>query len=74
MKITNKKLEISSNEEVAWDDVESLRLLNNKLALVLSDKRVIELTNLRPSTIDSAFRAYEGYLKEHPEKRRKRKH
>ena len=73
MKITGEKFEISPSESVPWEDVKTLRLLNDKLALVLNNDRVIELSNLRPTTIDSAFRAYDRYLKDHPEKRRKQK-
>lgn len=69
MKITSDRFEISPSESVSWQDVKTLRLLNEKLALVLNDGRVIELSNLRPSTIDTAFRTYEKYLKDHPEKR-----
>lgn len=72
MRITNERLEISESESVSWKDVEALKLLNDKLALVLSDKRVIEIDHLRPSTIDSAFRAYQLYQKEHPKGKRKR--
>ncbi len=71
MKITSDKFEISSNESIAWQDVKTLRLSNDKLALVLENGKVIEVSNLRPSTIDTAFRAYEKYIKEHPEKRKR---
>ncbi len=71
MKITGEKIEISRSESVSWKDVKQLRLLNNKLALVLVSGRVIEVENLRPTTIDTAFRLYESYLKEHPEKRQR---
>ncbi len=66
MRITNESLEISESEIISWSDVVALKLLNNKLALVLSNKRVIELGHLRPSTIDSAFRAFQHYRKDHP--------
>lgn len=71
MKITSDRLEISASESISWDEVKTLRLLNNKLALVLNNGRVIELSNLHASTIDTAFRAYERYLKDHPDKRKK---
>jgi hypothetical protein len=71
MKITDDRFEISSSESIPWEDVKTLRLLNEKLALVLNDGRIIELSNLRSSTIDMAFRAYERYLKDHPEKRKR---
>ncbi|MCC5832153.1 MAG: hypothetical protein JJU12_03825 [Chlamydiales bacterium] len=70
MKITNDRIEISGSESIPWEDVKTLRLLNEKLALVLTDGRVIELSNVRASTIDTAFRAYERYLKDHSEKRK----
>lgn len=72
MKITSEKFEISSSESISWEDVKTLRLLNDKLALVLTNGKVIELSHLRPSTIDTAFRLYEKYLKDHPEKRKRR--
>ena len=72
MKITHDKLELSSSESIPWEDIKTLRLLNNKLALVLTNDQVIELTNLLPSKIDSAFRAYDKFLKEHPDRNRKR--
>ncbi len=71
MKITSDRFEISSSESVSWKDVKTLRLNNGKLALALSDGRVIELSDVRPSTIDTAFRTYEKYLKDHPEKRKR---
>ena len=69
MKITSEKMEITASESIRWEDVQTMRLLNDKLALVLNDNQVIEIDHLRPSTVDAAFRAYESYLKEHPEKR-----
>lgn len=68
MKITQECFEISSSESVFWKDVKTLRLLNDKLALVLKDGRIIEIDHLRPSTIDLAFKSYEKYLQTHPEK------
>lgn len=72
MKITNERFEISGTESISWRDVKTVRLINEKLALVLNSGRVIELSNVHPSTIDTVFRAYEKYLKEHPEKERLR--
>ena len=69
MKITSDKFEISASQSFSWEDIKTLRLLNEKLAVVLKDGRVIELSHLRPGTIDMAFRFYEKYLHEHPEKR-----
>ncbi len=71
MRITDDSFEISSSESIPWEDVKTLRLLNEKLALVLNNGRVIELSNLRASTIDTAFRTYERYLKDHPDKRKR---
>ncbi|NGX62214.1 MAG: hypothetical protein K940chlam9_01708 [Chlamydiae bacterium] len=71
MKITSERFEISTTRSIAWEDVETLRVLNDKLALVLSNGEVVELSHLRPTLIDSAFRSYERYLKDHPEKKRK---
>lgn len=70
MKVTEEKIEISEGKEISWDEVESLRIVNHKLALVLSNQEVVELHDLRPSTIDMVFRFYEDFLKKHPEKRR----
>lgn len=69
MRITNESFEISESVIISWGDVKALKLLNDKLALVLSNRRVIELDHLRPSTIDSAFRAFQHYRKDHPEKK-----
>lgn len=69
MKITDEKLEISQSTSIEWKDVDNMRLSNDKLCLVLSSGKVIELDHIRPTTIDAAFRAYEHFLKEHPEKR-----
>lgn len=71
MKITSDSLEIGNNEFIGWAEVKNLRFTNGKLAVVLKNGRVIELPNLRPTTIDTAFRQYERYLKDHPlDKRR----
>lgn len=69
MRITSEKLEISPSDVILWEEVKTIRLLNEKMAIVLSGGRTIELSHLLPSTIDAAFRAYERYLKDHPEKR-----
>jgi hypothetical protein len=66
MKITNRSFELPNGEEVDWSHVKSIRILNNKLAITLSSRKVIHLENLRPSTIDLLFRTYEAYLREHP--------
>lgn len=70
MKITNDFFEINPNQSIFWKDVKTLRLLNDKLAVVLNNDQVIELPELRQSTIDLAFRSYEKYLHDHPEKRK----
>lgn len=67
MKITNELFEISPLQTIAWSDVKSMRMLNDKLAFVLSDGKIVEIPHLRPATIDLAFRSYENYLREHPE-------
>lgn len=72
MRITNEKIEISPSESIYWNDVKTLRLLNEKLAFVLEDGRILEFSNLRASTIDTAFRTYDKYLKDHPEKKKRR--
>ncbi len=72
MRITNESFEISESESISWEDVEALQLLGDKLAFVLSNKKVVEIDHLRPSTIDSAFRAYQHYRQEHPHGKRKR--
>ena len=74
MRVTNDKMEISSSESIAWRDVKRLRLLNEKFALVLKSGEVVEFKGLRPSLIDSAFKAYEAYIRAHrnPKQRKQR--
>lgn len=72
MRFTGERIELSENEVIRWEEVKTLRLSNNKLALVLEDGRVIELENLRPNLVDQAFLAYEKYLKHHPKRQRRR--
>ncbi|MCH9609252.1 MAG: hypothetical protein S4CHLAM45_14550 [Chlamydiales bacterium] len=72
MKITNEKLEINEQQQIYWDDVKTLKLINDKLELVLSTGKVIEIDHLRPSTVDSAFRAYQHHCKKHPPQKRRR--
>lgn len=67
MKITSEFFEISPSETIAWRDVKTMRMLNDKLAVVLSDGRIIEVPHLRPPTIDLAFRSYENYIRIHPD-------
>lgn len=69
MRITHEKLEISPSETIYWEDVKTMRLINNKLAFILEDGKEIELKDIRSSTIDLVFRTYETYIKEHPRKR-----
>lgn len=69
MKINDDGFAISNSESIPWEDVKALRILNDKFVMVLNSGRIIELEHLRPSTIDTAFRSYERYLKSHPEKR-----
>lgn len=71
MRITSQKFEISPSELIYWEDIKAMRLINEKLAIILNNGRVIELSNMHPHTIDNAFRAYERYIKEHPEGKRK---
>ena len=70
MKITSNKLVVSDTESIEWEDVDNLRLSNNQLCLVLSSGKTIKVKDVHPSTADQAFRVYEAYLKDHPEKRR----
>jgi hypothetical protein len=70
MRITNEKLEITPSEIILWEDLKTMRLLNEKLILVLNDNRTIELSHVLPSTVDLAFRTYEKFLSDHPEKRK----
>lgn len=72
MKITSECLQINDTESINWKDVKRIRMLNEKLALVLRNNKTIELSGLRPTQIDSAFRAFEKYLNDHPEKRKKK--
>ncbi len=69
MKITSELFEISPSQTIAWREVKTMRMLNDKLAVVLSDGRIIEVPHLRPPTIDLAFRSYENYLRDHPDHR-----
>lgn len=66
MKITSELFEITPSQTIAWRDVKTMRMLNDKLAVVLSDGRIVEVPHLRPTTIDLAFRSYETYLRAHP--------
>lgn len=68
MKISKDKLELSGIDAVGWEEVKHLRLLNNKLVLVLQDNSTVELPPLHPGTIDEVFRTYESYLRAHPKK------
>ena len=73
MKITSDWLQITDSESIKWEDVKRMRMLNEKLALVLRSNKTIELSGLRPNQIDSAFKAFETYLRHHPEKRERKK-
>lgn len=68
MRITKEKIEISPSETIFWDEVKTMRLSNNKLAFLLQDNRVVELNDVRNSTIDLVFRTYETYLQKHHKK------
>lgn len=65
MRITSENLQISPSDTISWEEIKTIRLRNEKLDLVLTDGRTIELTKLLPSTIDLVFRTYEKYLKDH---------
>lgn len=69
MKIKEDSILISDNNEVFWKDVKRIRLINNKLALILHDETEVELPNLRPDLIDQTFLTYERYLKNKTQKR-----
>lgn len=69
MRITSESLQISPSDTISWEEIKTIRLRNEKLDLVLTDGRTIELTRLLPSTIDLVFRTYEKYLKDHSDKR-----
>jgi hypothetical protein len=65
MKINSERIEVGPNEFIDFKDIKTMRLLNDKLALILRSGRVVEISRLRPSTIDLVFRTYENYLKDH---------
>lgn len=72
MKIKKDKIQLSESQEIPWENVETLRALNDKLVFVLDDHQVIELQHLNPHLVDSAFRAYESYIRQNPEKKKPR--
>lgn len=66
MKITSEKIEVSEDKTIYWEEVKTLRLINDTLALVMKDGSVVEIPHIRPTTIDLAFRSYENFLMRHP--------
>jgi len=67
MKFTSDNVQISSDESILWEDVKTLRLINDRLDLVLKDGNVVHFSSLQPFMIDKAFRLYERYLRDHPD-------
>jgi len=64
MKLSHEKIIFDQNQEVHWSDVESLRVLNGTLVIVLSNNKTLEIKDLSQSNLDNAFRAYEFFLQE----------
>lgn|GEM_PF-3099032 len=62
MKITSEVIEIEPTNIIYWADIKTVRLLNDRLILVLSDNNTVELMDLTPLTVDRLFRQYERYL------------
>ena len=60
MRITAETIEITPDEMINWDDVKTLRLLNDKLAFVLKSGQIVGVGPSYPWTIDEAFRHYEN--------------
>jgi hypothetical protein len=71
MKITSELFEISPTDQISWCDIKTMRMHNDTLAVALSNGRIIEISHLRPSTIDLVFRTYETYLRNHPDMKEK---
>lgn len=68
MKIRADKIEFTEKDGVAWGDIKGLKVVNNTLEIELNSGKVLSYSPVHPATIDSAFRAYESYLREHPRK------
>ncbi|MBS0623125.1 MAG: hypothetical protein JSS62_00720 [Verrucomicrobia bacterium] len=64
MKFLQEKIEITPDQDVSWEEIESLRLLNGKLILVLKNQTTLEIKDLNPKLIDLAFRSYERFLQQ----------
>ncbi len=73
MRIKEDYLEMNSGRKIYWEEVSTLRLINDVLALVLKTGEVIEIPQLHPYSVDQAFRLFEGYVKEHPQKKTNRR-
>jgi hypothetical protein len=69
MRYDEEKIEINSKDVFPWESIKTIRILNEKLIFELKAGRVIELSNLHPSTIDGVFRAYEHFVQMHPSKK-----
>jgi len=73
MKINKNNIEISEKETISWKEVETMKMHNEDLCLVLTSGKVIHVPEARPTTVDAAFRSFESFIKEHPHHSRKRK-
>lgn len=65
MEISSNRIDLTS---IDWREVQSIRLMDDKLGFVFKNKQTLELSNLSPSAIDLAFRTYESYLRKQREK------
>ena len=65
MEIFENYIRLSPKQSVDWNEVDTLKLANEDLLLILSNGQVIKLSNQRPTTVDAAFRAFESYKAHH---------
>lgn len=70
MKINEEQLILNDGATIHLDSVKTLKMLNNKLMLVLHDGLVIEVDGLSRKEVDAIFIAYSSRLSQVEEMRR----
>jgi hypothetical protein len=59
--VSADRIRLSDGQAIPWDKVNELKVFNDTLRFVLSDRREIEVGGLGPGEVDRVFRSYSHF-------------
>lgn len=72
MQIKEEKILISQGNEIAWSDVNALKMQGSTLIFEFFNGSQIKMDNLSMVMVDQMFRSFENYLKKNPRTKQKK--